>query len=282
MRSLPEYDILASAEDEPIILAGQPETMRGELRIANPGNERVVLREARVRSQTLASFASAKSDAYQVVPHAQPFVAILSPGQSQYLPLTVTLDRHTPPGEYHGEVEVAGRTRPVIMHVAENFGLDITPTQLVVENRGGAKSKKQVLLTNFGNVPLAIEDNWVVPLDEDLLICRSLRATLKAVDDEKERKLEDYLAEMARQAGAALDRAGNLRVRNTKGAVTLQPGERQIIELEIQLPEKLDSRSRYSGRIPLYTTDLEFLIVPVPGKQTDQSEKPPRLPVPTR
>ncbi len=46
----------------------------------------------------------------------------------------------------------------------------------------------------------------------------------------------------------------------------LLPGQTQVVELEITLPDKLEPRTRYTGVAPLYMSDLTFKIVPVRGR----------------
>ena len=51
-----------------------------------------------------------------------------------------------------------------------------------------------------------------------------------------------------------------LKVQND--AVTIEPGRTQSVDLTITLPEKLESRSRYSGYAAISTSSLTFTIVP--------------------
>ena len=114
-------------------------------------------------------------------------------------------------------------------------------------------------------------------MDDDLLNCRILRAAVAAVGDETQ-PLEEYLAEIARQARVVLAQAGNLRVHNTTGTIELAPGEVRAVELEIRLPDSLDRRGRYRANAALYTSDLEFIIVPAAserGRQTGDEDRPP-------
>ena len=66
-------------------------------------------------------------------------------------------------------------------------------------------------------------------------------------------------------ARAVTRQVGALDVRNPAAPLILQPGEVRPLDLEICLPENLEANSRYRGRLPLYTADLEFVIVPISG-----------------
>lgn len=160
------------------------------------------------------------------------------------------------------------QTWPVVLHVTENVALDISPEQVVLHNDPGATVNKTVILSNLGNTPLEIEELSAVPLDDELLQCRILRAVVASVGEEKETTLDHVLAEFAHASRAALSQAGILRVRNLSGPFTLQPGEVRPVEFEFRLPDSLDKRARYTGLLPIYDADLDVLVVPSFDVQT--------------
>jgi hypothetical protein len=189
---------------------------------------------------------------------------VIRPGQRGPVSLSLSLDPFTPPGEYQAEVEVGGQSQPVTMLVTEKVLLRISPAEVVVENLPGVKILKQVVLANKGNVPLSIGDFGAVYLDDELLICRTLRAAAAAVGDEL-RPLEEYLATILLKAKTVAESSGILRVHSPAGQITLQPGETRLLDLEIRVPEGLDKRGRYRGVFALYTSSLSFVIVPTAG-----------------
>src|SRR5689334_11515703 len=72
----PDHALLDLPEDAPIVLVGEPKSLRGELRLHNRGDEKMVVREARVRSAPLLEATSGR-----VGPVAQAVLsAILQPG----------------------------------------------------------------------------------------------------------------------------------------------------------------------------------------------------------
>lgn len=254
-----DYDLIDSPEDEPIVLVGQPDAVQGELFVRNPGERKVVVRDAQVRSEALKT-APAAPLRYTLSPIA------VRPGLRRRVPLALAIDPDTPPGEYHGEVEVGGRVRPVVLHITEKVELVISPEVVVVHNLPGATTVKRVVFSNHGNVPLTLGEIGAVPLDDELWQCRTFRAALGALGEEI-KSLETYALEIARQAKAVVERAGLLRVHNTAGTVVLEPGEVRPIDLEIRVPRTLEKRSRYRGIAPLYTTSLQFAVVPSPGEE---------------
>src|SRR5215212_1117570 len=115
-RKLPDYDILDTPEDEPIVLVGQPDALYGEVKLRNPGDRSVILRETRLHRPPLMT---GQVQTRETAPASEPFqqaisTVVLRPGQTQHVPLKISLSAHTPPGEYRGEIEVAGRKRPVV------------------------------------------------------------------------------------------------------------------------------------------------------------------------
>lgn len=253
----PEYDVLAHAADEPIVLVGPPHALQGELRLHNPGAQKLVLRDARLRGEA--------TEAVQArLPSMPEYVLrriVLRPGELRQIPLRVPLSPHIPPGEYRGLLEVAGRTRQVVMYITEVVQLDISPVPIVVENHPGATVVKRAVFTNSGNVPLTIGDIGPVVLDDTLLECRTGRAAIAAVGDSIE-SLDDYFAEVVRQTKATLEQTGLLRVHLMADPLTLAPGEVHPVDIEVRVPDNLDRRARYLGVAALYTGNLEILLVP--------------------
>ena len=92
--------------------------------------------------------------------------------------------------------------------------------------------------------------------------------------------LEDFLVAILRAARHEAYRAGNLDVRNVAGEVKVPAGRTVPIDVEITLPERLHRNSRYRGVTPLFTVDLEFVVVPARG--ADVRKPPPPAPSPVR
>lgn len=252
--------LLAVPGDAPTVLAGAPHRLRGRLSLVNPTGSSVRLGRGRLRSQSAeAALAAPPGKGGGALTDRVPSISVRA-GGSRSVPLSLSLNPHLPPGEYRGVLEFGAWEQAVILHVTELVRLTVSPNQLVIENRPG-RVQRRVVFSNDGNVPLTIGDLGPVVLDDEQLQCRALRAALAAGAREA-RGLDDLVMELARQAQAALAQAGFLGLRNPQGPVTLQPQEIRPVELEIRVPDKLDRHTRYSGALPIYTTDLSFLVVP--------------------
>jgi hypothetical protein len=132
-------------------------------------------------------------------------------------------------------------------------------------------------LSNLGNVSITIDELAAIPLDDDLLQCRLLRAVVAALGEEQEQTIDSILTEFAHQSRTILQQSGLLRVRNLTGRLTLEPGQVSPVDLEFRLPDSLDKRTRYRALVPMLTADLEVLIAPAFDAQTpDRPDRPAR------
>jgi len=147
----PDVDVLVR-QHGPVVLAGEPDRLSGELTLVNESTERVVLRRAQARVGDLTGEANLS--------------VTLQPGEQARASLRFSFGPDVPPGEHQGEIVVAGRSRPAVFHVAERVDLDVAPGEIVVANEPGGKVTKRVVFRNAGNVALHIGEIAPVVLDE--------------------------------------------------------------------------------------------------------------------
>jgi hypothetical protein len=250
--------LLADAE-RPLVLVGPPGDLRGEFRVQNPTERKVVVRQPLLKS--VAAPARGKGAARAAaLPEASMALRriIVRAGQSRPVPIALALDPATPPGTYHAQLDVEGQQRSVVLHVTEDVRFSITPQELVIPNRPGDKVQKQVVFANAGNVPLVVKSIGTVVLDEELAHCRALRGALADVGDTM-KSLDDFIVALGRRYRALYETLV-LKVQNDKTAVA--PGETRAVDLTVTLPEKLEPRSRYTGYAAISTSALTFTIVP--------------------
>jgi hypothetical protein len=266
---LAEYDIVASEKETPITLVGPPGELRGQVELHNPGEAKVVLREARLHGEGMLGGGPLRRAFHPLV---------LRPATSRVLPLTLSLDPTTPPGEYRISFEVGGHSRPAVVHVAESFGLDIAPSTMVVENRPEVAQRKSLVVTNIGNVPFTVGDIGPVGIEDELIACRSLHKAFDTFVEREDPRLEDFAVDTLKHARGELVRAPSIDVRNASGATEVTPGSTATVELEITVPKGLHSTSRYRGVTPFFTADIEFVVVPARG--VPEAEPPKRASTP--
>lgn len=227
-----------SATVEMVTLAGTPRALRGSIKISNAGTESLVVTGATARGENLPSATAAIG-------------AIVPPGQTQEIFVSLSLPPGTPPGEYAGEIEVAGETRPLTLHVVETSRLRVTPGQIVVDARDGSEVVKRVILSNEGNVAQRIGSLSDIVLEEERVLRQTIRAVLSAVGASTVVVADDS---KARQDSPTL------RVESKSGDVTLAPGEIRPLELTVHVPDGLEPNVGYRGRAALGASSLEFIV----------------------
>ena len=243
-------------------LVGAPGPISHQLEFHNGGEQRAILRQASLVSPQIE--ATTGQHPGVVMPSV-----VLHPGQARRVPIRITIPSHTPPGRYDCKLLVAGQTVEVVIHVVEDYELDVAPTEVVLENRAGDRTVRQIVCTNRGNVPLTIGEIGAVVLDDELTNCRSLRAVTAAWPDEDgQHDAIDRFVDLFVKEGwkKVVEHSGVLRVHTAGGPRELLPGQTQVIDLEITLPDKLEPRTRYTGVAPLYLSNVIFQIVPVRGR----------------
>lgn len=264
---LPEYGILVES-GQPLTLVGAPGQMRHELEFHNGGDQRAILRQATFVCPELEEVTGRR-------PGVLMPTVVLHPGHARRVPIRILVPDHSPPGRYDGELMVAGRVLAVVLHVVEEYDLDVAPAEVVLENAAGDRTVRQIVCTNRGNVPLMIGEIGAVVLDDELTTCRSLRAVTAAWPDEGgehdavHRFVDLYVKEGWKKV---VEHSGVLRVHTAGGPREIAPGETEVVDLEITLPDRLEPRTRYTAVAPLYTTDLTFRIVPVRGRPVAADE----------
>ena len=250
--------LFAQPEEQPVILAGAPDDLEGQLFLQNAGQERLTLRDLRVRQVAVGRKVP------RIIPDAASFQSasiVLEPGQQQRVPVNLSLDKHTPPGDYTAELDAAGETRSVIIHVVESVDLDLEPRELVIDNQPGETVRKRVVISNQGNVPLMIGDLGEILLDDDRHNQRVLHVFLDSIGAEPH-TLAEYAALLLQESRQVIEEAGVLQVTCIGSPYVLNPGDTQLIELEIILPPGLVANRRYKGRAAIYTDSLDFVVVP--------------------
>jgi hypothetical protein len=264
---IPEYDVLVES-DRIMTIAGAPGRINHELEFHNGGDERAIVRRATFVSPQLEEATGRRPGV--LLP-----TVVLHPGHARRVPVSVMIPSHTPPGRYDGELTVARQSVSVVVHVVEDYDLEVAPAEVVLENRAGDRTVRQIVCSNRGNVPLVIGEIGAVVLDDELTTCRSLRAVTAAWPDEGgEHDAVDRFVDLYVKEGwkKVVEHSGVLRVHTVGGPKEIAPGETEVVDLEITLPDRLEPRTRYNAFAPLYTTDLTFRIVPVRGRPDEPDD----------
>ncbi|MDX1416666.1 MAG: hypothetical protein R3293_20870 [Candidatus Promineifilaceae bacterium] len=247
------YDIISFPENEPIVLTGPPRKLTGRVLLHNPGNANVVVRDAGLK------------DAKGVLPSRPSRYTlpkfVLRPEQGRNVNLKIALDDNTPPGEYQVELDVVGRLLPAVLHVSEVFDLEIEPRRIVLAGKAKQAQKKRLIISNKGNVAIAIGDLGPVDLKDDIIWDRALRLAFEPLADKADLDFEELVVTVLRVAREESSTDNSLLVSNLSGKTKIAPGETAAIDLEISLQEPLPPNSRYRGLLPILDRDLDIIVV---------------------
>ena len=229
---LPDLTV-TTARDGPLILAGPPARLQGRLIVTNTGQRRSRLRGFAVQDHDLPG-----------EPRQGRLVADVAPAASADVTASLELPARTPPGEYHGTLDVAGHPVQATLHVSAEPALTLSPTRVVLE---AGTSRVQLVLHNSGNVQQQIAPVARARLDEDpdLLALPTARPP------------ENDTADRGSGPDAVL---------RVPGPVGLDPGTTAVVDAEVEIAENLDGERRYLARLPVGTATLRVIVNPVaPG-----------------
>ena len=182
----------------------------------------------------------------------------LGPHERLRVPIEVALDAATPPGSYAGQLSCGSQREDVVINVLENWDLRIVPQRVTIKASANETVVLPVLITNLGNIELALPDSVSLHLEHDLEIGRLLDTALIAAGRQGFAKFLDRFVEEL--AGSAIDPA---TVQFKPGAVKFRAGETRQVELEIHLPPNLHENRLYRGMMKFWnarlTLDVECL-----------------------
>lgn len=262
--------VVGGSEDEPLVFAGPPGELTGRIHLHNPSDAKVVLRDAGLKDPSGTLRLSSARHALAPV--------VLRPDQGGSVPLSLAVHPATPPGEHTAELDLGGRTREVVLHVAEVFDLTVVPVSLVVANRLAETLTKQLIVTNDGNVAFTLADPGTVPLRDDLALDRVRRLAIEPLLGPEKPDLEALIVALLAVVHQEDARLGDLEVRIGGGPVELQPGETKDVTLEITLQDELPISGRYRGRVPVLTRNVDVIVVASGGpvQETGEDAAPKR------
>ncbi len=250
---LASYDLSVA---EPLAAPPSPAVRKRRCRasmvLANPGPEKVVIRTAEVRD--LDGMRTDAGGTFQVR-----LAGIVQPNTAARLPITFEVPRTAPPGRYRFEVAVGNLTEAMALDVLPRPGVRLSPAFLIVTAPG--TSTQLLTVENSGNVEISVAGTIAVPLDDELIVCRSLRGALTLFDetDESDITADRLVARAAHTAHDALAGAV-LGMRFTSDLDPIPPGATAHVEVEIETPKSLDPRTRYTGGVPILTATLGIVV----------------------
>lgn len=213
--------------EEPVVLAGPPARLRGEVHLTNTGSTPMRVRGFGVRGAELAG-----------VPGAGRLTARLGAGDAVATRAAVALPTTTPPGRYPVTLDVEGSVVPATLVVTADPSSEVAPGRVLC---GPGRTEVELLLTNTGNVTLDLAPRT--------------RATLRADPDLAALPLLPRPGDADDGPHAALELTDQ---------APLEPGERRTVRAAVVVPDDVDPERRYLALLPLATTTLRAVVTPAP------------------
>jgi hypothetical protein len=182
------------------------------------------------------------------------------------VPIEVVLDPATPPGSYTGQLSCGSQKVDLVINVVENWDLRIVPQKVTITGGVNETAALRILITNLGNSEFTVPSPVSLHLKHDLDVERHLNTALRAAGTEGyERFLDRFVLELAGDA------VGDAIVQFKPEGAKFRPGETKPVELEIRLPDDLQSSGMYRGIIRLMNARLVLEV-----KCIGKNKAPPR------
>lgn len=201
---------VAEKKPAPLIFNGPPASLRGSLTVANTGDRRLAVRGVTVLRKG--------SDDLDVAA-----AALVPPGATASLHVTLPVDPGTSPGDYPAEVQVAGIRRAAVLRVEAVLAMHITPRRLLA---GPGTHEVSIEAVNDGNVDLPLAGVTAG----------------RTYDGGKEPGPDVTLTLTAPTVLAAAS------------SITLQG--------RLEVPSSLEPTRRHTASVPVGLADLEVIILP--------------------
>ncbi|MEP7347782.1 MAG: hypothetical protein ABI877_21105 [Gemmatimonadaceae bacterium] len=198
--------------------------------------------------RNLTGFVTADISRSTVVPisitvggQATIYRAFVRPHGNERIEIRLRLPSDTPPGVYHGEGTIDGKTRRVVVEVEPVMRIRVQPQQSNVTAAATSSVEFGFTVMNSGNVPFDVPKADVVDLDDAVGQDRALGRTLRAPLTQGERRIDRYFDELRESHG------GEAHVAVRSGAGPLQPGESRQLTCLLDVPATAQVGRSYLG-----------------------------------
>ena len=200
----------ARRSTEPVLLTGPPESLHATLSLANTSEGRLSVKDLVLRREGAEDIGVR-------------FAAILPPGVTTSVPVSVALPATTPPGEYIGELEIAGQSRTATIRIEPKLAASLSPARVLAT---AGVTPLELRLTSKANV--------------DIPLAAHTRG-----------RTEDGGPDPGPDIELELDAPG-----------VLHPGESLVLTGSLRVPDGLDPTRRHEALVPIGVNDLTVLVLP--------------------
>jgi hypothetical protein len=160
--------------------------------------------------------------------------------------LRLHLPRHTPPGSYEATIGSGKNERPALITVEPEVFLRMFPDRLTLSAKPGDRVPIDLVLANFGNVPVTIQGAYAFGMFDVAGVERAVGRMLTSDEKKGDRRLDVFAEAVAEEHG------GLVRVKVESGEGDLAPGEQRELRVLLYVPDHIREGHTYWGTWPIY------------------------------
>ncbi|HEY5248998.1 MAG TPA: hypothetical protein VIJ15_11195 [Dermatophilaceae bacterium] len=199
----------AEEQQDPLIFHGPPGHLRADVTVANTGDRRLVVRGLTVHRDGAADV-------------EVPTAALVLPGTTESMPVMLSMDPATKPGDYPAEVQVADIRRAALLRIEPALAMHIHPQRLLAEP---GTHDVSFVAVNDGNVDLPLAS-----------VTRS------------------HTSDGSKEPGPDL-------TLTLSAPVVLTSAGTVTVHARLEVPSSLEPTRRHTASIPVGLVDLEVIIL---------------------
>lgn len=240
--------------EQPIVLKGQPDNLIGLAHICNDGDDQVYVRAAPLLSTSIEKISKLEKRKLSIGRYVEA-------GETAAAKVSLSVDEHTPPGDYEASVLLGENPRGIQLHVLPVKRVNFEPDLVQLIGAPGSRVSEEVIVENLGNVPVEIRALGHAVMQEDHQVCLSIQLALASANNGE---IKEFLNAMTKELTGR--RVDLLRVRCAKSGVTVAAGEARQVRLEFALPSNMHAGVKYRGPLSYLGGQLRIHVT-VTGKE---------------
>lgn len=246
--SMTDYAKVNILEEE-IILNGPPGDLRGRISINNKYNDVLKVKSLPIDHGLELTHLMGNNSAVQLS-------CLLAVGEQKITDVWHQVHPYTVPGTYLSTLNIGGQEHKVKIIVQSLIEIDIQPSTFTFQGtEPGMIHTCEFTLTNMGNMPFQVPDvKHVATLDMDML-CKAFGMALR---ENSEGGYEDVLNSISKNVHSSLPDWAKAKV--AEGGAILQPGDIQLIHLQITIPKDCNPNQDYNGSMRFWDKDIVYSI----------------------
>jgi hypothetical protein len=170
------------------------------------------------------------------------------------------LPRTTPPGIYHGKIEIGNQSRSLEVEIYPRARLRFSPKTATVVARAGKRVTLFVDVTNGGNVDFLVPRVSGFGIFDSKGLDYAIGSALAAKSNSKKKRIDLFLEKASERHG------GVVKLKATEGSGKLSPGQTKELKLVFEIPKQVVPGNLYTGTWELRNCKLPINLEIVPEK----------------